>query len=321
MRVLLALDGSRSAELARQAVDALRLRDGSIVDVVAVVEPLVDVLPAYPVGVVDVGRSDERAAQELRLVLDEAAAKLERPGLIVRRTVLVGRPASTIVDLATEVRAELILMGSRGRGPLKSMVLGSVSAEVVDHAPCPVLVVRGSIDSPFMFAADGSATAAAAITFLVGNRLLVDHRVEVLSVLPRSAQHGIDPIAGMSDAVLAAREREHAEVRKQAETRAAEAALRLAEGSFQVRWSISEGDPAHEIIEAANELGCGLVVVGTRGITGVKRLVLGSVARNVLLHTHASVLIVREPLRVDVPEARERTNGSQRRSLTTAAPA
>jgi nucleotide-binding universal stress UspA family protein len=65
-----------------------------------------------------------------------------------------------------------------------------------------------------------------------------------------------------------------------------------------VRWTIAAGDPAHEILQAADQLGCDLIAVGSRGHTGLTRIRLGSVARNVLLHTHASVLVVRGPVRV-----------------------
>ena len=69
-----------------------------------------------------------------------------------------------------------------------------------------------------------------------------------------------------------------------------------------LHWMISVGDPAHEIIEAASNMGCDLIVMGSRGLTGLDRIFLGSVARNVLQHTRASVLIVREPVRERLPE-------------------
>ena len=69
-----------------------------------------------------------------------------------------------------------------------------------------------------------------------------------------------------------------------------------------MQWSTGSGDPAHEIIEAARDVGCSLIVMGSRGLTGLDRLLTGSVARNVLLHSPTSVLIVREPIRDRQPE-------------------
>jgi nucleotide-binding universal stress UspA family protein len=57
---------------------------------------------------------------------------------------------------------------------------------------------------------------------------------------------------------------------------------------------IRQGDPAHEIVSAAQSTRAGLVVLGTRGLTGLRRLLIGSVARNVLLSAPCSVLVVRE---------------------------
>jgi nucleotide-binding universal stress UspA family protein len=67
------------------------------------------------------------------------------------------------------------------------------------------------------------------------------------------------------------------------------------DASVQVR----NGDPAHEIVAAARAIGAGLVVVGTRGETGLRRLILGSVARNVLLSAPCSVLLVRAGVRAE----------------------
>ena len=87
-------------------------------------------------------------------------------------------------------------------------------------------------------------------------------------------------------------------------TRAAEnaaAATRLHAAGFTVTPLIRQGDPAHEIVAEAKAREAGLIVVGTRGQTGLQRLILGSVARNVLLHAPCSVLVVRESV---VPRSR-----------------
>ena len=73
-----------------------------------------------------------------------------------------GRAASTIVDQAREMDADLVVVGHRGMGEWESRLLGSVSAEVVDHAPCPVLVVRNDQLGPIVLAVDGSPHAQAA---------------------------------------------------------------------------------------------------------------------------------------------------------------
>jgi nucleotide-binding universal stress UspA family protein len=69
---------------------------------------------------------------------------------------------------------------------------------------------------------------------------------------------------------------------------------RLSDAGLVTAVEVRNGDPAACIVKVASELGADCVVMGTRGHTGFARLLLGSVARNVLLHAACSVLIVRE---------------------------
>jgi nucleotide-binding universal stress UspA family protein len=83
------------------------------------------------------------------------------------------------------------------------------------------------------------------------------------------------------------------EVERSRHAENAAAASRLHAAGFAVTSVVGQGDPAHEIVAEAKAREAGLIVVGTRGQTGLQRLILGSVARNVLLHAPCSVLIVR----------------------------
>jgi len=74
-----------------------------------------------------------------RAVLERAAHALGVPG--IETELLEGEPARAIVDLAVELGATALVLGTHGRGALKRAVLGSVSDHVVRNAPCPVLVV------------------------------------------------------------------------------------------------------------------------------------------------------------------------------------
>src|SRR3990172_6753722 len=70
------------------------------------------------------------------------AASLQEGGRSVQSAVIRGRAATAIVEEARRFGADLVIVGSRGHGALEEMLLGSVSAEGVDHAPCPVLEIR-----------------------------------------------------------------------------------------------------------------------------------------------------------------------------------
>jgi nucleotide-binding universal stress UspA family protein len=249
--------------------------------------------------------------EDLMWSIRQTVESLREAGLNARRLVVAGRPANMIVDVATDLRAELVIVGSRGRGRLRTMLLGSVSAEVVDHAPCPVLVVRSPEASRTLVAVDGSTAARCAIDFLQSTRFLAASRIEVLSVAPARPVVPAELLGGLPGVAVPAEPAagpaagtglEGLEERVRAESHAAQAADRLARTGHDVRWSISTGGAAHEILAAAEAFHSDVVVMGSRGLTGLSRLVLGSVARNVLLHTHASVLIVHEPLREQARE-------------------
>ena len=300
MRVLLAIDGSPASDVARRLVASLSWPQGSIVHVVGAVEPAVDSFAGVSGFPGLAGDAEPPFEATLSGILHEACMSLGAPGLIVRRSVQVGLPASVIVDEAAAMRAELIVVGSRGLGPMKAMVLGSVSAEVVDHASCPVLVVRRPQVASILFATDGSASARGALTFLASLRCLADRRIEVISVgarAPLMSASGLATSPGrISTANPVLADPEHTEAT------AASAVETLHASRHPARWSVAAGDPAHEIVEAAAAFGSDLIVMGSRGNTGLNRLLLGSVARNVLLHTEASVLIVREPIREKAEE-------------------
>src|ERR687894_190541 len=97
-------------------------------------------LPEHPAGFEDVLRENRREAKE---VLEQQAKRIEDSGGTVKETHLrEGRTDEEIVELAEEIDAGLIVMGSRGHGRLRRALLGSVSDAVVRHAHCPVTIVR-----------------------------------------------------------------------------------------------------------------------------------------------------------------------------------
>ncbi len=311
MRVLLAIDGSASSGVACDLVASLPWPDGSVLRVISVAEDPAAALvglPPVPVAYPDARDPDAEVDELLRAAAENVAAD----GRHVQTRRLHGRTASVIVEQAADLRAELIVVGSRGLGPLRTMLLGSVSAEVVDHAPCPVLVARADAVTGVLLAVDGSTHSQRAVEHLAGARYLAGQRVEVMSVgpTPRSDIRAFAPeTATWADVPASAGVPPIDDNRRHVEAVAARAAGDLAGQGYDVRWSVAFGDVAHEIMCATDQLRCNLVVMGSRGLTGLDRIRLGSVARNVLLHSAASVLIVREPVRERVREPRLAPSG------------
>lgn len=242
----------------------------------------------------DADRIEEDALRVHRDALDTAEREISsaRADLVIEPILGRGRAATVIVEEARSMPADLIVVGHRGHGRWESMLLGSVSAEVVDHAPCPVLVARDERLGPILFADDGSPSARHAEAVLARWPLFAGLPVTVLTVQASGAggSAGLAPLVPEAMAQYLESTEMLAHDRR-AENDAATARLRAA--GFEATSRVRLGDPAHEIVAEARAGEAGLIVIGTRGRTGLQRLVLGSVARNVLLHAPCSVLIVR----------------------------
>jgi nucleotide-binding universal stress UspA family protein len=204
------------------------------------------------------------------------------------------RAASAIIDEASAFAADVVIVGSRGHGTIASLLLGSVSSEVVDHAPCPVLVARTGGVSSIVLATDESPSARAAEAVVAEWPIFVEVPIFVVSVadVVRPWTTGVAPT--MYSQMVEAYGDELREAKAEHQRMATEAAARLGAAGRQVGADAREGDAAAEIITVAQQRRADLIVLGSRGRTGLTRLVLGSVARNVLSGSSASVLVVRD---------------------------
>jgi nucleotide-binding universal stress UspA family protein len=139
--ILLATDGSEEAQLAATTASDLAQKTNSELHVLTVGPdyPLYE-LPEHPAGFEDVLSENRREAKQM---LEQQAKRIEESGGTVEETHLrEGRTAEEIVEVAEEIGAGLIVIGSRGHGRLRRALLGSVSDAVVRHAHCPVTIVR-----------------------------------------------------------------------------------------------------------------------------------------------------------------------------------
>jgi nucleotide-binding universal stress UspA family protein len=295
MRVLLAIDGSVSSDRARDLVAGIGWPEGTLIRVVAALDHIEQLLgvpwlmPLEP----DRGEVEASLVVQYRSALEAASRELEAPGRGVETILLRGRPATAIVDDARTFGADLLILGSRGHGQLETMLLGSVSAEVVDHAPCPVLIARGTHLRSILLADDGSAGAAEAAELLARWPIFTGHRVTILGASEVAIPWSAGTAPGLYDQVLASYTESVQEARREVAAIVSATADRLSNAGLTTGIEVRDGDPAAVIVKTAAELGADLVVCGTRGLTGLSRLLLGSVARNVLVHAPCSVLVVR----------------------------
>jgi len=297
--VLLAVDGSpESDRAARMAVELANVL-GSELHVVHVVD--VSSVYAYSGAIIldpeFKERMRKRGKSEARERLDEQVGKVkEAGGRVAGVHAVAGRPDAEIVRLAEELGAGLVVLGSRGFGPLKRAVMGSVSGSVARHAHCPVLVVRGDgrgeenyLPGRILLALDGSedaaaaANAAAEISGAIGSEL---HVVHALPTEPRPPYP--HPFAG--EGWEAGLERAKHDARAFVDRRAERME---AEGAEVKDAHLALGEPDHEIVKLGEELDAAIIVIGSRGLGGMRRALMGSVSDSVVRHAHCPVLVIR----------------------------
>ena len=135
--ILVATDGSAGADAAVD--EALALAGGAEAEltIVSVFHP-----PSALLGEPLYAQSLRHGLSEARVAVERAVEKAEEQGVAAVGEVIEGEPAPEIARLAAERDADLIVVGSRGHGPLTSMIVGSVSTTLIRDARCPVVVVN-----------------------------------------------------------------------------------------------------------------------------------------------------------------------------------
>lgn len=283
-QVLFATDGSDSAKHAQTLVASMPWPAGTRIRVLSVV----DEVPVF------VGMTPAVSSEALRDAVEshikEIARTLAADGRLVDSAMRVGRPASVIDDEARTIGARLIVLGSRGRGAIASTMLGSVAAEVVDHAPAPVLVVRADSLSGIVLAHDGSDGAAQAEALVIDSQFLHHLPVRVVTAWRMAFDYAGVGQAGGAFLDPATYTRLLEEARQWASSVATASASRLNEAGVHATAETVEASAADGIAAAAGPTD--LIVIGTRGQTALARIFLGSVARGVLHRARSSVLIV-----------------------------
>ena len=144
-----------------------------------------------------------------------------------------------------------------------------------------------------LVAVDGSEYSKYAVEYTADLLNKEGWEVIVLHVIPTLEEFGIESVAPPSlvEALLN-------ELRENAKKIVEDAAKVFREKGFKVETLIKEGHVGKTIVETAEEIDADLIAMGTRGLSGIKALILGSVARYVTNHAHCPVLVVRKKERV-----------------------
>ena len=209
--------------------------------------------------------------------LDKARAYLKERGIAAEVDLQSGRPASAIVDFAIANGSDLVVLGSHGHGLAERLNLGSIGSAVKHHVPCSVLVARGPPTvKRVILATDGSQRSRLAV------RLGRD--IAAAFAAPATLAHVID----MNSYGLARTEKV-----KRGKALMIEERMREMQSSEGLDTSVSYGPPAKQLRKLAKAQKASLIVLGSRGLGGLKGLALGSVSDALTHKADQSVLVVK----------------------------
>lgn len=228
----------------------------------------------------------------LELLSDEAG----REGVKAQHHLVDGSPADAICAAAEELKADLVVIGSHGYTGLKRLLLGSVAERVVRHCHSSILVARPPLIDAHGFRhilvptdfGDSSERALEQATMLAARDASIDllHCWQTSELIDGT----IDPVAvtSASAAVID-------EITRDAERTGQSWVAKAASGERNVAFHMHEGRPTHGVQSFIEESQrpYDLVAVGTHGRTGIKRVLMGSVAETTVRYSPCSVLVAR----------------------------
>jgi nucleotide-binding universal stress UspA family protein len=295
MRILIGADGSDSSDAVIQEAANRPWPAGSEFVVVTVVDPYF--FPKAPQFLAETKKGTQES-------LEEQAKPLADAGWRVTANVILDNPRHALPRAASEWRAELVMMGSHGRGAVGRLLLGSTAQAVLRHAACSVEIVRGArkeknatggLGMRVLIPTDGSEYAELALRSVaerpwpVGSEFKIIASPEFPVLVGEYPYYAPDQLSELTRSG-----NEHA-----SESAGAGAGL-LAKAGLKVSSEVSEpkDTPAYAILEAAKKWGADLIVMGSHGRRGFDRLILGSVSETVALHAGCSVEVIRKPLAV-----------------------
>jgi nucleotide-binding universal stress UspA family protein len=299
-RVVVGVDGLPGAFAALVWALAEAARSGAAVEVVS----------AFPVGDywqdpllvdprrIETLRSDTEArarAFVARAMSDPKVTAVPHATAVeVSFTIVAGEPVEHLVRLACGAR--LLVVGSRGRGGVRSTLLGSVALHCSTHAPCPVVVVHAPLKPTAARVVVGFEDSAVARTALVRAAEEARRRGAALEVVA-----AYQPVVSWSDAVAVVPSLDESvpQFRGRIERRVAEV---LGEPLGEDVAVVADVGPAGGVLVHRGQ-GTELLVVGSRSRSRLTGMVLGSVALHCVVHASCPVMVVRpEPSGVVVPE-------------------
>ena len=138
-KILVPVDGSDNSYKALEAALVLSEKLGSNISVVNVMEQV-------PITHIEseklLSELLEAYKKENQEILSKCSDIARQKGIAIKTVLLQGNPAPVILDYSKKENFDLVIMGSRGMGKFKELIIGSVSSKIVHHSPCAIMIIR-----------------------------------------------------------------------------------------------------------------------------------------------------------------------------------
>lgn len=279
-KILVAVDSSDSSKNAFRQACRIICEDKICITVITAI-------PLYE-DQFEVLSTKEKVSKRLRKegekILSEIKKIADEEDVHIKQTIGEGSPCETIVDAAQEGEYDLIVMGRRGLRRMERALIGSVTARVIGYSPRDILVMPRDATigwKNIILPTDGSkysnAASEKAIDFAksYGGELLIVSVVDVPPEFYAEAPQVVDDKTKKAKEFVA-------DIKKKAEASGIKASTYVGEGK------------AHKvIIDFARDEKADIIVMGSHGKTGIKRLLMGSVTEGVIGHSSCPVLVVK----------------------------
>lgn len=279
-KILVAVDGSESSKNALHQAFKLANEEKCWITVTSVVPPYEGEIEIL--GIKDIRAALRRPCEEA-LTEVEKIAKTER--MLVKTVCEKGEIYERIVDLADAENCDVIVMGRRGLRNIERMLVGRVTARVIGHTQRDVLVVPNGTTvgwKTIVLATDGSKYSAAATERAIafaksyGGELKVLSVVDVPSEFYAEAPQAVEDLVGKAKGFVA-------EAKKQAEA-----------AGVPAETFVGEAEAYQAINNLAKEQKADMIILGSHGRTGLRRLLMGSVTEKVIGYASCPVLVVKQ---------------------------
>jgi len=293
MKILLATDGSGYSKGAAKFLTCLKLTPQDEITIFHAVYwiPFLYDAESYI-------ETFKEIKQELAPKIVDSIMDILKPVQARISTAIVeGSPAQCIIDAVNTSNMNMVVMGARGIKGIESLFAGSVTRAVAIKSPKPVLVTKLPVrEQPVLkvlYATDGSEYARDTGRFLTSMPFPDNTEITILNVVPPEFLDIPETFAPkVNERIIGIRDQAQS-IRLNNSQRIVEQAEEILSKTLRTIKILSEvGDTSTVILRVSEEMKADLIVVGCRGLRGIKG-VMGSVSRNILVHSKCSVLIGR----------------------------